>query len=364
MKSNWLIVCLCVVLLVGCTTSSNQLPPVNPNIPLETPGPLDRAALYWDMGISVRYPIEWADPLFVNGQMILARVPQVAFDARNLNRPLIAFSLVDTSKLGLTKDATLQAILAAVAIGPDVKIQEANANKFAGLDAAYMFLNDSKLQVSGYALCFRLPDGRVGTMIGLAPAGTWAYVAPAFDKIRDSAKLLKPADFPVPIFGNDITEFPFGGIKYTLPKGWVGRDYKGARVYIDQPVNFYNDDSGFSNGPQLMLIAVDYDKSQTLRQIVARSALPEDPVRELIVNGQPAVEVTSKDPVSGQIITFIGTPSLDQRVVILLRWTAPALLANALRPTLDAILRSITFSPITVPLGTKEAAPVTPTAGK
>ncbi|MEP7287022.1 MAG: hypothetical protein ABI947_14800 [Chloroflexota bacterium] len=348
------------LLLAGCGSIPGQVPATL--IPAETPGPLQKVAYYWDMGISVKYPNDWVDPQFDSGQMILARSVEAASDA-TVTKPLVSFGLVDVQKLGLPNTAKLQDILSALAVGPDVQVREANAVYVAGLDAAYMALTDTKTLVNGFALTFRLPDGRVGSMIAIAPTTIWAYDFPTFEAIRQSTRLIKPTEFVAPVPGTETAVYPTGGITFTQPKGWTARDFMGARLYHEANLPEYVDNSGFANGPHLTIAAKSLPQNLSVRDAMTQtiSMLPSDKVSDITVGSQPAVQIASSDAATGQAITFVGFTSTDRTVLMIFRWTTPGILAEVARPAFDALLNSVRFGPIVAPLQLRPQVAATPT---
>jgi hypothetical protein len=169
--------------------------------------------------------------------------------------------------------------------------------------------------------------------------------------MQKSAVLLKSTDYAVLPLGNTVN-FALGGITFAQPQNWLGKDFYGARVFHDAALTDYLDNSGFVNGPQLVVIARSTRGFATVRDAIAQALTPVqgDVLSNITVGGQPAVELVSNDTATGQTITFVAFPSQDKTVLIIFRWTTPGLLAATVGPTFDAMLKSVTFGPITVTL--------------
>jgi hypothetical protein len=352
MMRRWAIVTL-MILISGCAPAAS--PTANP-AQISTPGPLTKTADYWDLGLRIPYPDNWVTPQFLNGQMTLGG--SVNAMRGSAAEPVIAIRIVDPVKdFRLSKNATLQQIAAAMSAGQGVTISKTGPTSVAGLDAAFIDLTENRASMYGQAIAFRMPDGRVGSIIGVAPFEMWADFAPTFDKMRQTATLIKPTDFSVPQSGSTQANFPTGGLSFTLPQGWISKNLGGnAYLYRQNGMDEYLDDSGFVNGPQLVLLARRLASGVNLRTAMTSLVNVGDKVSDTTVGGQPALLVTSADQTSGQVILFIGVPSQDKTVLNVFRWTAPSLVAQAVRPTLDAILQSVKFGAVTTTL----AAPATP----
>jgi hypothetical protein len=342
---------LLICVTTACTPAPTQAPPTSPSFP--TPGQLSKIAPYWDLGLSIAYPANWVMPQFIDGQMILAPTLEAA-RGQTPSQPVIAIRIVDPVKdLRLSKSATLEQIATAISAGNTVSVGGSGQTRIAGLDATYINISDDNTKLNGQAIAFRMPDGRVGVLIGVAPAARWADFAPTFDQMRGTTALLKPADFNVPDPNGQAGTFPQGGITFTYPKGWIERDLGGnSRLYRDSAAVEYLDDSGYVNGPQLVVIAENLPKDTGLQNALAGVVKinPEDKVTEVMVGGQPGIEFSYTDRVSGQTVTYFAFASQDRTVMIVLRWTVPGILTTALRPTLDAILQSVKYGAIRTPL--------------
>jgi hypothetical protein len=361
-----LVTILSCILAVACTPARPASPTDIPNLP--TPGPLTKSALYWDLGLRIKYPQNWVDPQYIDGQMILAPSLESA-RGQTPTQPVVAVRLVDPGRdLRLPKDATLTQIASAMSAGQSVHVSSSGSTQVAGLDAAYINLADDDANVYGQAIAARMPDGRVAVVIGVAPSGIWANFAPTFDLMRAGTALLKPADFKTPELSDQTSTFPQGGLTLSYPRGWIDKDLgENSRLYRDSAAVEYLDGSGYVNGPQLVIIGESLLKDTSLQ--VALSQLvkiaPEDKVTDITVGGQPAIQFAYTDRASGQIVNYVSFASQDKSVMIVLRWTAPGILVDALRPTLNAILQSVRFGAVSatlIPLRTPLAGGGTPAA--
>ncbi len=355
------------ILVIGFVAACSPARPQVPSdvTPFPTPGPLNKTAQFWDLGLSAKYPDNWTAPQFIDGQMILGPTAAAGRE-QTPSQPVVAFRIVDPVRdLRLSKSATLEQIAAAVSAGQSVTLSGSGATRIGGLDAAYVNLSDDSAKLSGQTIAFRLPDGRAGVMIGLAPLGVWADFAPTFDNLRGATALLKPADFSSPSTETQSSAFPQGGITFTCPKGWVDQDLgQNSRLYRDSGATEYLDGSGYVNGPQLVMIAESLPKDIPLQAALSRVVriAPEDKVTELTVGGQPGIQFSYTDRVSGHVVTYIAFASQDKTVMNVLRWTTPGILSEALRPTLDAILQSVKFGAVMatlIPLRPTPAMPAT-----
>src|SRR5205085_387663 len=133
-----LVAILGCLLVVACAPVRPENPTGIPNLP--TPGALNKTALYWDLGLSVKYPQNWIDPQFIDGQMILAPSLEAA-QGQTPTQPVVAVRIVDPVRdLRLSKDATLTQIASAVSAGQNVRTSSSGTTRVAGLDAAYINL--------------------------------------------------------------------------------------------------------------------------------------------------------------------------------------------------------------------------------
>lgn len=351
------------LLLAACANQPVRNPLPTSNVP--TPGLLNKAALYWDLGLSVKYPDNWAAPFFTDGQMLLAASVEAA-RSQPVTQPIVAVRIIDPGRdLGLSKDATLEQIAIAVSGASTVQIGQRVAVKLAGLDGMAINLTDDSARLYSQTVAFRMPDGRVGTMAGVAPFESWADFVPSFDQMRIGAELLKPATFkiaPVEAAGS----LAQGGITFNYPKGWIEKDEPGnVRIYRDSAENEYLDDTGYVNGPYLAVIAQNLPTDTTLQTAFTQTAnlRSTDKIADISVGGRPGVQASYTDPASGQVVTYIGIPSQDRSILIIFRWTAPGILVDAARPTLNAILQSVQFGAISATLAPLPTAATQPTPG-
>src|SRR5258706_10015564 len=104
------------VLLAAC--ASNPVPTTQPiPTPVFTPGPLAKTVRYWDLGVSIPYPDNWAAPQFLAGSLTLAPSLEAAH-GQVQTQPVIHIQISDPVRdLHLSKDATLSQIAAAVNSG-------------------------------------------------------------------------------------------------------------------------------------------------------------------------------------------------------------------------------------------------------
>jgi hypothetical protein len=334
------------LVISGC--NSGAAPTAVPAI--STPGPLTKTADYWDLGLRITYPDNWSAPQFLSGQITLAG--SLAAMHGTTAEPVVAVRVADPVKgFQLPKNATLQQIAAAMSAGQGVTISSTGATNIAGLDAAFINLTENNATMYGQAVAFRMPDGRVGSMIGVAPMSMWADFAPIFDQMRQNAKLIKPADYTLPLTASQRVSFGPGGLSFNIPQGWIDKSLGGnAHLYRPDGLEDYLDDSGFVNGPQVVLLARPLAPGAAIRDAMASMVNQGDTVADITVGGQPAVQITSSDESSGQTILFIGVPSQDKTVLNVFRWTAPGILVQALRPTLDSILQSVRSEAVKITL--------------
>lgn len=304
-----------------------------------------RRFVYWDLGLQISVPDSWDKPVFSAGQVVIA--PAGIVGESTVKGALVAIGIVDPLRdLGLSREATLEDIAAKVSIVPDsgAIITNNGTTTIAGLAARYISLHDPTNKVRGLSIAFMMPDGRIGTLIGLAPEDQWGEESPLFEEIRASAVLIKPSAFIVPSLRSRTVAFTAGKITFALPEGWG--DYAlapNASIYHDLAFVTYQDDSGFNNGAQLVLIAETLDKTLTLRDAVAKviGADTEAKEEDILIGGRAGVRFTETHRATGQIIMFIGVPNGE--VLNIFRWTTPGILVEATRPILDSILTSVRF---------------------
>jgi hypothetical protein len=262
--------------------------------------------------------------------------------------------IVDPVKqLGLSTTATLAQIALMVGGGQNTALDTQGTTSVAGLDAAYVGLIEGSANLYGQIYAFRMPDGRVGAVIGLAPLSIWANFLPTLDQIRAGMTLLKPAYFGALDVSSEESRLLPGGITFNYPKGWIDQGLdSSARLYRASTTSSYVDDSGFVNGPQLMVRAVPLARDATLRTSLIQliGSPSSEPGAAVTVGGQPGFQITFAEPGSGQSVNFVAVASQDKTAMIVFRWTTPGLLADALRPAFEAILRSVKFGPSLGPL--------------
>jgi hypothetical protein len=272
-------------------------------------------------------------------------------------QPVIALRIVDPiSELRLPRDATLEQIAAAASLGQNVKIDATGPTQISIFDAGFvnLTLSSDTGRIIGQATAFRILDGRVAVLTGLAPTGIWADFVPTYENMRGSVARLKPSDYTPPRIGGKIGKFPQGGLQFAIPDGWIERDVTGqnARLYHDAALTDTLDRSGFNNGPQFVVQASQFAKDTTLKDALRQAiqAGPQDIITDVTAGGQPAAQHSFIDSSTGQTVTFVGVASADRNVLNIIRWSAPGLLDEATRPTFQAMLASVKFSDITATL--------------
>jgi hypothetical protein len=341
---------LMAVCLIGLLCASPMAAPAAAQDATPEAGESLTVLRYWDMGLSLIYPASWSAPQFSAGQALLHPEGAIAPDG-TLRGPAIALRIIDPVRdLDLPRDAPFAQIAIAVNVAPGetVAVPDIGNTLFAGLDAGYADIIDGVHGVAGQTVAFMLPDGRIGALVGAAPLDEWGEFAPTFGAILDSATLLRATallPLATPEYGITMTFAP-GGIQFALPSEWVELVLDtSARLYHDRAITRYADDSGFANGPQLVILASPLLESErttpaaALERIIG--ARPGDRVAEVMAGGRPAAMRQSIDSATWQIITFVGIPSPDGRVLNVLRWTAPLMLTEAVQPVLDSLLASV-----------------------
>jgi hypothetical protein len=333
------------IVLTACQSTIRTNP--GPPPAFSTPGPLSKTAQFWDLGLKMDYPANWADPQFMDGQMIVAESAQVATSQSGLAGPVVALRILDSRDAQRAKSLTLEQIaLAAAGSGKSISVTDSGATSVAGVDAAYLRVADATVNLRGQIITFRLPDGRIGILTAAMPKDIWAYFAPTLDEMRSSIKLLKVADFALPTMSTNLSMFSEGGITFALPQNWIEKPLGGnARLYRDGSASDYIDDVGYVNGPQLVIMGQPLAKDAVLTNalIDAIALKPDDKITGVTVGAQSGVQFSRPDPRSGHLTTFVGFPSQNRTVFIVFRWTTPGVLTEALRPTLDKILESVKF---------------------
>jgi len=329
--------------LAAC--GANNVPPTPTLLPYASPGPLTATANFWDMGLSVNYPTNWAEPQLIAGQMTLS--PTLGGSA--INQAVVALRLVNSPQdLNLPQDATLPQIATALTGGGNVVLTNSRATNLASLETVAVDLEDKDHGLYGIIYVFRLPDSRLGAMIAIAPRDVYADYFPMIESIRGSAQLLKPAGFTLPGLPTAQASFAPGGITFMQPAQWVSRDLNGASIFHDSAAVEYLDQSGFVSGPQLVVVGQPIRKFTSVRDLITHSisAQKGDVISDVSVGGHAAVQIASSDKTTGQNVTFIAVPSQDRSTLIVFRWTVPGILVNVTRPTLDAIMKSVKFAPV------------------
>ncbi len=347
---NWLL--LLIGLLAACN-GQDVIPTPLPIIP--TIAPLTASAAYWDVGLSIKYPANWIAPVYSAGEMLLvpgasdiSRVPPV--------NPAITIQAATPARLNATKDTSLDQILTAVSGATADTVQLAhNATSIAGLDALFSIIQDKKRDVFEETVAFRLPDARIGWVIALAPGDKWGDYAPTLQSMLGSAALLTAADYHLPTSTNTPGRFAPGGLMFTLPDNWADQVVSDAVVYHADPT--YRDESGFSNGPQLIFRAVPFPANAAAADILAQTlGVPKTAVQPVTVGKSPGIkgaQYAETDPTTSQQVLFIAIPSADHATLSVLRWTTPAALIQATRPLLDAILQSLAYALTSSPFQVK-----------
>jgi hypothetical protein len=247
----------------------------------------------------------------------------------------------------LDKTATLQQIAARVSNGsPNSKLVSGGKTQIAGLDAYFAVIEEQPLDLIQQAIAFRMPDGRIGWLIGLAPGKVWANFLLRLDDIRGSAQLLRSSEYPLPTFG-EKHYFIQGDLTLTIPKGWLDQAVPNspARLYHASTDAPYQDGSGFVNGGQLVVSAFPRITANTLAEALGKTinAPATAKIEALTVGGQTAAQYTTTDPTSGQVIIFTAVERPTRNALIIFRWTTPAALSQVTRPTLDALLKQVEF---------------------
>ncbi len=257
--------------------------------------------------------------------------------------PLIEVQISTLAQLNLRKEATLSEIASLVSHQSAAYIQQGSSTEttFAGLDAVGLTLIDTPDNLLQQTVTFRLPDGRIGWMLGLGPLGNWADFAPSFDAMRASAVLISPTQYPVITLSPDAIHFAPGKLQFRLPASWIGATGKsGTALYHGAQDTLYQDGSGFANGAQLVIQAQPMIKGQdAARNLIAvigsGPTKPETITVGTASNPRPAARVIVNDPATQQQVIFIAVPSADQSTVSILRWTSPAGLTGVTQPLLE-----------------------------
>lgn len=351
---------LLVWLLLVCLLRSPA--PASAQIPA-----LTGSADYWDMGLRLSYPQGWKAPAIIAGQMLFAPDPAEALRGSMVG-PVIVLRIVDpVSEMGMPKHATFQEIAIAFNLN-DKRLEVPNSGdaSVAGMTAGFADLRDNERGLRGQSIAFMLPDGRYGLLLCLTPQTMWADFVPTFDKMRASAHILRPADYPAPVMGTvRVQQFVAGGLHWHVPQGWETRDLStsGQIGHAADGVE-YADSSGFVNGPQLVLRAVSF---ATLNQTATPPTTPtqagQPDLRAALVTllgatpaqaqrfkdvtlgaGLRAVQYETEHADTGQRVTFIGLSTREGSTFTVLRLTRPGSLVDVTRPLFDAILASVALN--------------------
>lgn len=335
--------------MTACGTS--YLP--TPQAPQATIPPLGTEIMYWDMGVAVRIPDQWR-AFFGAGQLLIAS----GADATRQNppkEPLAALRYGAVEDLGLPKTATLEQITTVISGATAQRPIDQGKTSFATLDAFFVTTQDQANDLIQQAIAFRMPDGRLGWAIGLAPGSQWPNFATLFDQMRNTARILRSSTYTLPVFGARQV-FADGAIAFMTPRGWVEQAVQGgARLYRAGAEEGYDDGSGLANGPQIVVSAFVAQPGEDLpaavrRTLQIKATNPTLTNLSVGVNGAiPAAQYNTVDAASGQPITFVafnravqGKNSQPGRdVTVILRWSVPATLTEAAAPALDGILKSI-----------------------
>jgi len=345
---------LLLSLVFSACAGHDTIPTPLPIIPtLPSLGPI---AIFWDAGLSIQYPAGWAAPIYTTAEMLIG--PSAAAAVRNPPTDLIlSVRVASLADLGLTKDTTLAQVVG-VASGESQSTIEITRGEttLAGLDAIYLDIQDPIHKLYQQTVLARLPDGRITWLIALAPVDLWADYVPTVDSVRISAALLQSTRYSTPDPATWITaRFPPVGMSFNLPHDWIAQTVDDAYLYRS-PNDFpYQDNSGFSNGPQLVARAQPLATGQDMPTVFAtilgvkRGALQAI----LVSSGLPGALFVDSDPITRQQIIFIGLTTSDGKTLIVLRWSTPAVLITQTRPILDEISRSIVF-------GQPAIAPISP----
>jgi hypothetical protein len=343
MKLRAIATAVLLVILTACNTTS-YIPTPLPALPTYPALGMPYAP-YWDMGVSVQYPQSW-QVFYGAGQLLIARDAE-ATRANPPTEPLISLQYATLEQLGMDKTATLEQIAGRVSrASGNTRAISAGKAAFAGLDAFYTIIEETSSNLLQQAVAFRMPDGRIGWLIGLAPRETWPNFLLTLDGVRESAKLTRSPEYPAATFGVK-TYFTQGDFTLTIPTGWVDQAVPNApaRLYHAQSDAAYVDGSGFANGAQLVVSAFPRVAATTIGEALGKSvgAPPNAKIDALTISGQPAAQYITIDPASGQQIIFTALEQPSRGALVIFRWTTPATLSQVARPTLDTILKQVEF---------------------
>jgi hypothetical protein len=311
--------------------------------------------IYWDMGLKITYPTVWGAPLFTSGELLLAPPDAVSQATPNnpaegntvLLRYAVTFRLVDpTLEYNLLKDAPFREIAAAASTDGSKQpaILDQGAGSVGPLPGEYVMFTDTERKLQSMAIAFMLPDGRFALMIGIATQEAWPDFAIDFEKVRSSISLIRPMDYAAPTFiSNQRAPFAAGSLSYPLPDGWTTEAITNAvNVHYPASAPAYRDDSGFVNGPQLVLRAIPMPAGKNLRQAMLEALSADAEVTtDVPVGNTTGIVISFTDDKSGQEVRFIGFTSQNGRTLNLLRWTVPTALKEVVQPALEVILKGM-----------------------
>lgn len=330
-----------LICLTACNTT-RVLPTAPP--PLPTYATLNYRAAYWDMGVSLQYPAGWV-AFYGAGQLLIA--PTADSTRKNPpTEPLVSLQFATLEQLKLDKTATLGEIAAKISSPTQAsRLIDNGQVTFGGLDAAIITVEETESQLIQQAIAFRMPDGRIGWLIGLAPSQIWANFYPTMDKIRTSGQLLRSSEFGAQLPPEKVY-FPEGDLTLAFPGGWKNQAVdKSGRLYHAFDATLYQDGSGFANGPQVIVSVfprlIGQPLTEALRKTINGS--PDAKIDPVTVGTQTGAQYITRDPASGQQVTFIAIEQPLKNTLIIFRWTVPAPLVEVARPILENLLRGVQF---------------------
>src|SRR4051794_3147806 len=91
-----------VLLILFLAVACNALPGQSQAtlIPAETLEPLDKTVNFWDMGLALKYPRNWAEPQFTSGQLMLTKSLQGVNKQPLVQvQPIVTLNLVNFTSL-------------------------------------------------------------------------------------------------------------------------------------------------------------------------------------------------------------------------------------------------------------------------
>ncbi|MBX3062382.1 MAG: thioredoxin domain-containing protein [Anaerolineae bacterium] len=348
-----------VIVLLLCSFAAVGVPAL-----AQTPTPAPTQVFnYWDAGIRLEYPADWAAPQIVVGQAFLA--PVLAAGESPVNKPFFAVRLVDPQReFNLAKDAPLEALAQTVALSSgfsSVEITESATASVATVEAWVVRLaakvptsetDATPVEIIGQSVATLLPDGRYITYIATSPRDDWSSYVNVAAAIMRSISFLRSTGTPAPIVGPALMSFAPGAVTFNTPEGWVENAESGinARTFYEQNALRYTDTSGYVNGPELVTLAVPMQANDTPTSALLRFLGLDSgtKLRTLTVGGSqalPAAELTTVKDISAHALTFVAFASQDGKTLNVFRWSSPGMLIEVLRPTLEGILESIKLMP-------------------